>query len=145
VSVELIDELEAGELAIEFEGEEPEVLLEWALERFSPRIALSTAFQVDGCVLLDMCARIDPEIRVLSVDTGRLPQETFDLIEALRERYPQMQLELLAPDAPPDKIPPLLQGKGQIGGRPTAYVCHDYTCSQPVTDAAKLRDLLEQA
>src|SRR5689334_708712 len=99
MSVELIDELEAGELAIEFEGEEPETLLEWAIERFAPRIALSTAFQVDGAVLLDMCARIDPEIRVLSVDTGRLPQETFDLIEALRDRYPRMQLELLAPDA----------------------------------------------
>src|SRR6185437_12442475 len=31
---ELIDELEAGELAIEFEGEEPQALLEWAVERF---------------------------------------------------------------------------------------------------------------
>jgi phosphoadenosine phosphosulfate reductase len=99
VNVELIDELEAGELAVEFEGEEPEAVLEWALERFSPRIALSTAFQVDGCALLDMAARIDPAIRVLSVDTGRLPQETFDLIEQLRERYPRMRLELLAPDA----------------------------------------------
>ena len=99
MSVDVLDELEAGELAIEFEGEEPEALLEWALERFSPRIALSTAFQIDGCVLLDMAARIDPEIRVFSVDTGRLPQETFDLMEALRGRYPQMQLELLAPDA----------------------------------------------
>ncbi len=98
MSVELIDELEAGELSVEFEGEEPEAVLEWALERFSPRIALSTAFQVDGCVLLDMAARIDPEIRVFSVDTGRLPQETFELIEQLRGRYPSMQLELLAPN-----------------------------------------------
>ena len=34
---ELLDELEAGELSVEFEGEEPEAVLEWALERFSPR------------------------------------------------------------------------------------------------------------
>jgi thioredoxin-dependent adenylylsulfate APS reductase len=98
VAVELIDELEAGELSVEFEGEEPQVVLEWAIERFSPRIAISTAFQVDGVVVLDMAAEIDPEIRVFSVDTGRLPQETFDLIERLRKRYPRMQLELLAPD-----------------------------------------------
>ena len=39
MSVELLDELEAGELSIEFEGEEPQAVLEWALERFSPRIA----------------------------------------------------------------------------------------------------------
>ena len=60
-SVELIDELEAGELSVEFEGQEPEELLEWALERFAPRIALSTAFQIDGVALIDMAYRIDPE------------------------------------------------------------------------------------
>ena len=48
MSVELIDELEAGELSVEFEGEEPQDLLEWAFERFAPRIAISTAFQIDG-------------------------------------------------------------------------------------------------
>jgi thioredoxin-dependent adenylylsulfate APS reductase len=98
VSVELIDELEAGELSVEFEGEEPQVVVEWAIERFSPRIALSTAFQIDGVALLDMAYAIDPEIRVFSVDTGRLPQETFELIERLRERYPRAQLDLLAPN-----------------------------------------------
>ena len=99
MSVELIDELEAGELSVEFEGEEPEVVLEWALERFSPRIALSTAFQIDGVALLDMAYAIDPEVRVFSVDTGRLPPETFELVERLRERYPCFQLELLSPNA----------------------------------------------
>jgi len=98
MSAELIDELEAGELAVEFEGEEPEVVLEWAIERFSPRIALSTAFQVDGIAVLDMAYAIDPDIQVFSVDTGRLPQETHDLIDALRDRYPGLNLELLSPN-----------------------------------------------
>ena len=35
---ELLDELEAGELSVAFEGEEPETVLEWAIERFGPRI-----------------------------------------------------------------------------------------------------------
>jgi thioredoxin-dependent adenylylsulfate APS reductase len=99
MSVELLDDLEAGELSVEFEGEEPEVLLEWAIERFSPSIAISTAFQTDGAVLLHKAYEIDPSIRVFSVDTGRLPQETYELIEEMRERYPDLQLELLSPDA----------------------------------------------
>lgn len=98
MTVELIDELEAGELSVEFEGEEPEAVLEWAIERFAPRIALSTAFQLDGVAVLDMAYAIDPEIRVFSVDTGRLPQETFELIDELQCRYPRMQLELLSPN-----------------------------------------------
>jgi phosphoadenosine phosphosulfate reductase len=98
MAVELIDELEAGELSVELEGEEPQVVLEWALERFAPRIAISTAFQVDGIAVLDMAYAIDPEIQVFSVDTGRLPQETLELVDALRERYPGLNLELLSPN-----------------------------------------------
>ena len=85
---ELIDELEAGELSIEFEGEEPQAVLDWAIERFAPGIAISTSFQIDSVVLIDMAYEIDPEIPVFSVDTGRLPAETLELADRLRARYP---------------------------------------------------------
>jgi phosphoadenosine phosphosulfate reductase len=99
VAVELIDELEAGEVSVEFEGEEPQTVIEWAIERFAPRIAISTAFQIDGIAVLDMAYEIDPEIEVFSVDTGRLPEDSYELIEQLRERYPGLNLVLLAPNA----------------------------------------------
>jgi thioredoxin-dependent adenylylsulfate APS reductase len=99
VSVYELDELEAGELSVEFEGAEPWELLEWAIDRFRPSVALSTAFQIDGVALVDMAYRIDPGIPVFSVDTGRLPEETFELIERLRERYPGLDLTLLSPEA----------------------------------------------
>jgi phosphoadenosine phosphosulfate reductase len=99
MSVELFDDMEAGELSIEFEGREPWELLEWAIGEFGDRLALSTAFQEGDVALLDMAYKIDPTIRVFSMDTGRLPQETFDLIEDLRATYPDLNLELLSPDA----------------------------------------------
>ena len=98
MSVELIDELEAGELSVEFEGEEPQTVLEWALDRFSPSIAISTAFQIDGVALIDMAYELDSEVHVFSVDTGRLPAESFELIERLRDRYPGLRLDLLSPN-----------------------------------------------
>ena len=99
MSVDVLDDLEAGELAVEFEGEEPEVVIEWAIERFSPSLSISTAFQTDGAVLLHMAYQIDPQIKLFSVDTGRLPQESFELVEQMRERYPELNLDLLSPDA----------------------------------------------
>ena len=69
---ELLDELEAGELSIQFEGEEPQALLEWAIEEFSPRLAISAAFQADDVALIDMAYGIDPNVRIFTVDTGRL-------------------------------------------------------------------------
>jgi phosphoadenosine phosphosulfate reductase len=101
-SMELIDELEAGELSIAFEGEEPEALLAWGIERFGPGIAISTSFQVDSVVLIDMAYAIDPEIAVFSVDTGRLPAETLELADRLRARYPGLRLELVEPS--PDEV-----------------------------------------
>ena len=60
MSVELFDELEIGELAVEFEGQEPWDVLEWAIERFGEGLALSTAFQEGDVALIDMAYAIDP-------------------------------------------------------------------------------------
>lgn len=46
--VEPFDDLEAGELSVEFEGCEPWELLEWSFERFGERLAISTSFQEGG-------------------------------------------------------------------------------------------------
>ncbi len=66
-----------------------ERLLEWGLENFAPRIALSASFgSPEGMVILDLMHRIDPEqTRVFSIDTGRLPQETYELMDRVRDRY----------------------------------------------------------
>jgi phosphoadenosine phosphosulfate reductase len=95
---ELLDELEAGELAIQYEGEEPQALLEWAIAEFSPRLAISAAFQADDGALIDMAYKIDPAVRIFTVDTGRLPRETHDLIDALRTKYDGLNLHILEPD-----------------------------------------------
>jgi uncharacterized protein len=73
------------------------------------------------------------------------PEEskTAELLAAINSIYtPNMTLQLVAPDQPLVAISPLLAGKTQIAGRATAYVCHDYTCSAPVTDTAELKSLL---
>jgi phosphoadenosine phosphosulfate reductase len=97
-SVELFDELEAGELSIQFEGEEPEALLAWAIEEFGDRLAISTSFQADSVALIDMAYNIDSSIKVFSIDTGRLPAETLELADRLRLRYPSLDLNLISPE-----------------------------------------------
>ena len=37
---------------------------------------------------------------------------------------------------------PLLAGRKMVGGVPAAYVCRDFTCRTPVTDAQDLREIL---
>jgi thioredoxin-dependent adenylylsulfate APS reductase len=94
----LLDELEAGELAIEFDDQEPQEVIRWALAYFGQRVAICTSFQADGMAILDMAWRINPAVRVFTIDTGRLPQETYELMERIREKY-GIDLEVYFPDA----------------------------------------------
>ena len=56
---------------------------------------------------------------------------------------PNKVVQLAAPGTALAEISPLLQGKTQIDGRATVYVCQNFTCSAPVTTAGELRALLE--
>jgi thioredoxin-dependent adenylylsulfate APS reductase len=71
-----------------FEDFEAEAILKWALDTFHPRIALSASFGgPEGMLILDLMHRIRPDARVFVLDTGRLPQATYDLIDRVRDRY----------------------------------------------------------
>jgi phosphoadenosine phosphosulfate reductase len=84
----VLDDWEAGELAVEYDDQEPQEVIRWALETFpSWRIAVCTALQIDGMAILDMAWRINPDVRVFTVDTGRMPAETHELIDRVRDRY----------------------------------------------------------
>lgn len=94
----VFDDLEIGEIAVDLDDQEPEDVIEWAVGALGDRLAIVTAMQADGMVVLDMATKIRPDIRVITVDTGRLPQETYAFIDEVRERYPKAQWEVLFPD-----------------------------------------------
>jgi phosphoadenosine phosphosulfate reductase len=72
-------------------------LLEWAIAEFGDSLAIATAFQAEGMVILDMASRLPGRVRVLTLDTGRLPEETYQMIEMVRERY-GITVETVVPD-----------------------------------------------
>src|SRR5690348_17744235 len=78
-------------------GEDPEAVLRWAQASF-PKLAIVASFQAESSVLIDMAARIGLPMHVITLDTGRLPQETHDMIDAVRDRY-GIAIEVVAPDA----------------------------------------------
>jgi phosphoadenosine phosphosulfate reductase len=95
---DLLDEFEAGQLAVELDDATPQEVIAWALERWGSQVAICTSFQAEGMAILDMAWRIDPKVRLFTVDTGRLHQETYDVIETVRQRY-GIEVEVYFPDA----------------------------------------------
>lgn len=64
-----------------------EEVLAWAIRTFRPRVALASSFGAEDVVLIDMWWRIDPAVRVFTLDTGRLAEETYEVMDRIRERY----------------------------------------------------------
>jgi phosphoadenosine phosphosulfate reductase len=92
-----MDELEAGEAAVELDALEPQEVLAWAIERFGRRLGICSSFQAEGCTLIDMAWRIDPGVRVFTIDTGRQAEQTYQLMDRIRERY-GINIEVFLPD-----------------------------------------------
>ncbi len=62
-------------------------VLEWALDTFHPRIAFASSFGAEDVVVIDMLAKIRKDVRVFTLDTGRLHEETYEVMEQIRKRY----------------------------------------------------------
>ena len=75
----------------------PEDMIAWAYEHYGERAGIVTSFQNTGCVMIDMAHRVAPGMRVLTVDTLRLHQETYDLMNQIEERY-GITVERFQPD-----------------------------------------------
>ena len=43
-------------------GATPYEIIQWAVDRFYPRLTMATAFGPEGCLLLHLLAEIEPQI-----------------------------------------------------------------------------------
>jgi phosphoadenosine phosphosulfate reductase len=68
-------------------------LLTWSLSTFGHKAALVTSFGPTGMVVLDHLAKLSPGVKVITVDTDFLFEETYTLREQVQRRYP-IQLEI---------------------------------------------------
>jgi phosphoadenosine phosphosulfate reductase len=82
-----LSEFEIKQLSRRFETAGIEEILEWSVERFSPRLAMTSNFGAEGVVLIDHLARVAPRTPIIYLETGFQFAETDQLKERLRERY----------------------------------------------------------
>ncbi|MEQ1915653.1 MAG: phosphoadenylyl-sulfate reductase [Gallionella sp.] len=66
--------------------EQVKEVLATAAREFAPA-TFANSLGAEDMVLTDLIAKFQPDIVMFSLDTGRLPQETYDLMQAVRESY----------------------------------------------------------
>lgn len=68
-------------------GAPAEEILAWADATYGPRATIASSFGVEDVVLIDLAHRHAPRLSIFTLDTGRLPPETYEVMEEVRQRY----------------------------------------------------------
>ncbi len=86
---------------------QPKQIVKQALESFD-NIAVSFSGAED-VVLIDLALKFNKNVKVFSLDTGRLHPETYEFMETVRKHY-GIQIEVVSPD--PAELEPFVKEKG---------------------------------
>jgi len=71
-------------------------LLQDIAAEYSPAI-LATSYGAEDMVLTDLICKFAPEIDIFTLDTGRLPKETYELMQTVKNQY-QRDVQVFYPD-----------------------------------------------
>jgi len=81
------DETRIAEAAKKLESQDAEAVLRWGVQEFFPRIGFASSFGAEDVVVIDLIAKINPKVQIFTLDTGRLPEETYEVMDRIREKY----------------------------------------------------------
>ncbi|RLL53528.1 phosphoadenylyl-sulfate reductase [Mariprofundus sp. EBB-1] len=73
-------------------------LLEQANNEYGSSLVFACSFGAEDVVMIDLISKHAPSIQVVTLDTGRLPQATYNVMDACREKY-HLELKVYCPDA----------------------------------------------
>jgi len=77
--------------------DETVALLKQAQDKYAPDLVFASSFGAEDVVLIDLISKLAPNIQIVTLDTGRLPQQTYDVMDACRKKY-GLNIQVFFPD-----------------------------------------------
>ncbi len=103
----------------------PEDILRAGLEAAHGPVELACSFSVEDVVIIDMAHNLELPLGLFALDTGRLPEETYEVAEAISERY-RLKIDWFFPRC--EAVEQLLREKGPLSFRESLenrhHCCH---------------------
>ncbi len=75
------------ELNKKFKDNSPQEILEYFIKNSDENIAFSSSFGAEDQVITDMMLNIDKSANIFTLDTGRLPYETYSVMDSTNLKY----------------------------------------------------------
>lgn len=92
-----VSQEELAATAHELRAAPPDRVLAWAERRFGASAVIASSFGAEDVVLIDLARQHAPSLRLFTLDTGRLPPETYELMDVIRKRY-GLEIETFFPE-----------------------------------------------
>jgi phosphoadenosine phosphosulfate reductase len=78
-------------------GKSPEEVLDFFIKNYKEKLAFSTSLGAEDQVITQMVSSIDRDLYMFTLDTGRLFQQTYDLLDITQNRY-KVKIKVFFPD-----------------------------------------------
>lgn len=72
-------------------------LLEYFYIKFDKKVVIASSMGLEDQIILNEAMKIDKNYNIFTIDTGRIPQETYDLIQETNEFY-NIKIKIYFPD-----------------------------------------------
>ncbi len=93
----------------DLETKSTEELIQWIMDEYGLKAGLACSFGMEDMVLIDMIAKLKSPITIFTLDTGRLHEETYEIMERVRSHY-GLEIKTYFPDC--EQVEKLVRGKG---------------------------------
>jgi len=88
----------AREFNEKFKNSTPEEVLGAIINEFPDKVIFSTSLGAEDQVITDMISKNQKTCSIFTLDTGRMFQETYDLLQITRSRY-ELEINVFFPDS----------------------------------------------
>ena len=72
-------------------------VLHWTYDHYGDDVIYACSFGIEGIVLIDLISKVKPDANIVFLDTDVHFKETYETIEKVKEKYPQLNIELKRP------------------------------------------------
>ena len=71
----------------DYETKTAEELIQWTVDHYGLKAGLACSFGMEDMVLIDIIAKVKGPMTIFTLDTGRLHEETYQIMDRVRSHY----------------------------------------------------------
>ncbi|MFX3625238.1 MAG: phosphoadenylyl-sulfate reductase [Ectobacillus sp.] len=73
-------------------------VLKWAYNHYGEEVVYACSFGIEGIVLIHLIQQVKPDAKIVFLDTGLHFAQTYETIEKIKQRFPQLRIIMQKPN-----------------------------------------------